>query len=176
MSEQSNIARDARSAAEWIATALSGSGYLMDFSITSLKEIDRFFEEHAPNGTPKPGGLLSEGFGNRMFSIGCYVGEVICRRTGARWQGDDSDPDAEINITVRLNRGQIIWPVQKVLKRFQNGSQDSIYGYGVALVYFQRPSFCPLPDKVVCSQAGNRRPAPGAARRVVVRRTNHQLG
>jgi hypothetical protein len=138
MNEQSNIAKDARAAAEWIAAALSSSGYKMDFSIKSFKEIDRFFDEHAPHGEARPDGLLSENFGNRMFSIGAYVGEVICRRTGATWQGDDSDPDAEINITVRFKRGQIIWPVQKVLKRFELGPQHSIYGYGMALVNFQR--------------------------------------
>ncbi|HEY6259124.1 MAG TPA: hypothetical protein VIY51_25385 [Xanthobacteraceae bacterium] len=131
-----SIADDARSAAAWIAGALSSSGYAADFSIKSLKEIDRFFDEHAPDGKPKPGGLLSENFGNRLFSIGAYVGEVICRQTGAEWQGDDSDPDAEINVTVRLKGGQIIWPVQKVMKRLQNGAEDSIYGYGIALVDF----------------------------------------
>ena len=139
MNEQSNIAQDARSAAEWVASALSSSGYTMDFSIKSFKEIDRFFEEHAPHGEAKPGGLRSENFGNRMFSIGAYVGEVMCRRTGATWQGDDRDPDAEINIKVRFKRGQIIWPVQKVMKRFDRGPRDSIYDYGMALVDFQKP-------------------------------------
>jgi hypothetical protein len=141
LSEHAGIVRDARVAAEWIAIALSGSGYALDFKIKSLKEIDRFFDEHAPQGIPRPGGLLSENFGNRMFSIGAYVGEVICRRTGAKWQGDEGDPDAEINIAVRFKRGQIIWPVQRVMKRFQNGPQDSVYGYGVALADFQRPPF-----------------------------------
>jgi hypothetical protein len=148
MGEQSSIAKDARSAAEWIAAALPSSGYLMDFSIESLKEIDRFFDEHGPQGRPRSGGLLSENFGNRIFSIGAYVGEVICRRTGAVWQGDDSDPDAEINVAVRFKRGQIIWPIQKVLKRYQNGPQDSIYGYGIALVDFQRSPFVRFLTKV----------------------------
>jgi len=74
MNEHTSIARDARSAAEWIAAALSSSGYVMDFSITSLKEIDRFFDEHAPNGKTKAGWPAFRNFGNRMFSIGAYVG------------------------------------------------------------------------------------------------------
>jgi hypothetical protein len=144
----------------------------MDFSIKSFKEIDRFFEEYAPHGEARPGGLLSENFGNRMFSIGAYVGEVICRRTGARWQGDDNDPDAEINITVRFKRGQIIWPVQKVLKRFQNGPQDSIYGYGIALVNFQRPDA--IPDKDSYPHAPNIYTTPATAGSGVVKRARRQ--
>lgn len=129
-----SVVKDAKVAATWVAVALSSSGYAADFSIGSLKEIDRFFDEHAPGGKAKPGGLLSKDFGGRMFSIGAYVGEVICRRTGAQWQGDDSDPEAEINVTVRFERGGIIWPMRRVMKRLQNGPEDSIYAYGVALV------------------------------------------
>ena len=124
------IVSDALSAAEWIAKALSSSGYRANFSLNSLKEIDRFLEEQAPGGNPKPGGLLSQDLGARIFALGAYVGEVIRRRAKGEWQGDDSDPDAEINLVVRLKDGDIIWPVQRVMKRFKNGAEDGIYHYG----------------------------------------------
>lgn len=128
----SKVAADAKVSAEWIAKALSSSGYKADFSIESLKEVDRFFDEHAPNGQPKPGGLLSADVGARLFALGGYVGEVIRRVSGGEWKGDDKDPRAEISIALQLKSGAIIWPVQRVMKRFKNGREDGVYVYGVA--------------------------------------------
>jgi hypothetical protein len=58
------------------------------------------------------------------------VGEVIRRLNGGQWQGSDDDPQAEINIAVRLDGGVTLWPVQRVMKRFKNGADDSIWIYG----------------------------------------------
>lgn len=126
------IISDAKASAEWISKALASSGYKADFSIESLKEIDRFFEEHAPNGKTLPGGLLSENAGSKLFAIGSYVGEVIRRQYGGTWHGIDTDPEAEMDIELKLKTGTVLWPVQKVIKRFQNGSAEQIYAYGVA--------------------------------------------
>ena len=85
-------------AANWDADALSSSGYSADFSPASLWEIDRFFDGNSRDGQAVPGGLLSEDLGSRIFAIGSYVGEVIRKAKGAKWSGDDSDPQAEINV------------------------------------------------------------------------------
>jgi hypothetical protein len=129
-STQTKIVSDALSSADWIAKALSSSGYHANFSLKSLKEIDRFFDEQAPGGNPKPGGLLSQNLGPRIFALGAYVGEVIRRRTKGEWLGDDSNPDAEVNLALRLKANNIIWPVQRVMKRFKNGAEDGLYHYG----------------------------------------------
>ncbi len=131
--EESNILRDVSIAADWVASALSSSGYRADFSLESLKEVDRFLDEQAPGGKPKRGGLLSKDFGNRLFSLGAYVGEVVRRQVGGHWEGDDSDPEAEVNVAVRLTGGRMIWPVQRVMKRCKNGDEDSVYAYGAIL-------------------------------------------
>jgi hypothetical protein len=133
MSIQSKIVSDALVSAEWISRALSQSGYKADFSLESLRQVDRFFEEQVANGQPKPGGLLSQQLGARLFAIGAYVGEVIRRQNGGEWQGDDKDPQAEINIAVRLKTGAILWPVQRVMKRLKNGAEDGIWIYGSAI-------------------------------------------
>jgi hypothetical protein len=130
--DNSKIAADAKASAEWIAKALSASGYKADFSVESLREVDRFFDDQAPNGRPKPGGLLSSDVGARLFALGGYVGEVIRRASGGDWKGNDKDPEAEINIALVLKAGAILWPVQRVMKRFKNGSEDGIYVYGVS--------------------------------------------
>lgn len=131
MAAPSKIVRDALASAEQVSRALSQPGYRADFSLESLKEVDRFFDEQVLNGKPKVGGLLSQELGARLFAIGAYVGEVIRRQYGGQWQGDDNDPQAEINIALRLGTGATLWPVQRVMKRFKNGAQDGIWIYGV---------------------------------------------
>src|SRR5260221_8286767 len=76
------ILEDLTSGYEWIAKALQSSGYVADFSPDSLREIERFFEEQTLNGAARPGGLLSESLGARLFALGGYVGEVIRRERG----------------------------------------------------------------------------------------------
>lgn len=128
------IVRDAREASEWIAVALASSGYRADFSLESLKEIDRFLDDHTSEGTPKPDGLLSEQFGSRMFALGAYVGEVLRRKRGGQWLGDDTDPQAAFNLILELKPGEQVWPIQRVMKRFKNGAEDGIYTYGIVIV------------------------------------------
>jgi len=129
-----SIEHDVAVSAAWISTALTSSGYRADFSLRSLHEIDRFFDEQTRKGKAVKRGLLSEGFGQRIFGIGSYVGEVIRRHAGGTWMGDDDDPSAEINVTLVLDDGSVIWPVQRVIKRFKNGREDGIAAYGAALV------------------------------------------
>lgn len=131
---QSNIVADVLGAAEWMAMALSSSGYLADFSLASLRDVDRFFAENAPDGRAHPDGLLAEDLVRRIFGLGAYVGEVIRRRCGGTWEGNDADPKAAFNVALRLDHGHLIWPTQRAAKRFQNGPEDSVYFYGYMIL------------------------------------------
>lgn len=122
--EKPSLKQDILSTKDWIAKALNSSNYKADFSLESLKEIDRFFDEQNV-----PGGLLSEDRGQRLFAIGAYIGEVVISELGGEWIADDNDPQGEINIAVKMLDGSIIWPVQRAMKRYQNGKEDSIYDY-----------------------------------------------
>lgn len=127
------IVEDMGTGSAWIAKALTSSGYATDFSPASLWEIDRFFDDHAPGGQIKRRGLLSKQLGQRMVALGAYVGEVLRRELGGEWYGDDDDPEVEINVELRLPGDSIVWPVQRVMKRLQNGPEDGIAAYGSGL-------------------------------------------
>lgn len=128
--DMGTIKEDVAVSADWISRALNSSGYRADFTPQSLWEIDRFFDEHSQNGAGRPGGLLSSGLGPRVFAIGSYIGEVVRRGVGGEWSGDDSDPEAEINVELQLPDGTRCWPVQRVMKRFKNGVEDGIAAWG----------------------------------------------
>ncbi len=127
------LIEDAKASADWIVQALNSSGYKADFRLESLRELDRFFDEHSAGGRARPGGLLSTDLGSRLFALGSYMGEVLRRAYGGDWQADDQDPQGEINIQIVFANGGKVWPVQKVMKRLQNGPPESLLDYGLAL-------------------------------------------
>lgn len=124
---------DVRTSADWIASALDSSGYQADFSPGSLRDVERFMTEHSSSGAAVEGGLLAADLGARLFGVGCYVGETIRLSLGALWETDDAEPAGELNVGLRLAGGSVIWPVQRVVKRFQNGPADSLTAYAVFL-------------------------------------------
>ncbi|MEV4334790.1 hypothetical protein AB0K02_30460 [Streptomyces sp. NPDC049597] len=127
------LAQDIQVYSEWIAQALSSSGYRVDFTPDSAREIERFLAESADAGNPVPGGLLAEDTGARLFAVGAYVGELIRRTKGGEWVVDDADPQGEINVELHLPDGSVVWPVQRVLKRFYGDATESIAVYVAAL-------------------------------------------
>jgi hypothetical protein len=129
-----SIVRDAVDAAEWMAKSLSAWGYKADFSLDSLKDVDRFIDEEAPDGKPKPGGHLANQFGVHIFGLGAYVGETIRRQGDGQWEGNDRDTYPEVTLAVRLKSGAVLWPTQRVLKRLENGRENGLYPYGVVIL------------------------------------------
>ena len=129
-----SIVRDAVDAADWMAKALAGWGYKADFSLESLKDVDRFIDEEAPEGKPKPGGRLSQQFGARIFGLSAYLGETIRRQGEGQWEGNDRDTYPEVTLAVRLKSGAVLWPTQRVLKRLEDGAANGLYPYGVVIL------------------------------------------
>ncbi len=119
------LAEDIPKAADWLRAAMASSGYRLDGTLESFRELDRFFEEQQ-----RPGGLLDGRVGSKLFAIGSYMGQVLTERLGGAWETDDGDPQGEINVAVRLPDGSLCWPVQRAMKRYRNGPEDSLYAYG----------------------------------------------
>jgi hypothetical protein len=131
LSGMGKLKRDIDEMADQIARALRSSNYRANFTPQSLWDVDLFFDDHSKDGAPQPGGLLSQQMGARLFALGAYVGEVIRRNVGGEWQTDDSDPQGEINVALKLADGSLIWPVQRVMKRLKNGPEDGLAAYGL---------------------------------------------
>lgn len=124
------LLEDTHKSSDWVVRAFAEFGSNLDYSLESLKDIDVFFDAQTENGDVKPGGLLEKHFGSKIFAIGAYVGETLIKNCpGSEWVTDDNDPEGELNISVKLGNGHIVWPGQKVLKRFKYGKEDGLYGY-----------------------------------------------
>ena len=118
------LEEDIHLASDWVVKALNSSGYKADYSLESMKEIDRFFDEQSSET-----GLLSKNRGEILFGLASYIGDSAIKLYGGEWNTDDSDPQGEIHISVKLANGTVIWPVIRCMKRYEHGSEESIYAY-----------------------------------------------
>lgn len=105
-----------------VKTIRDVEGIALDYSPSSLKHIDRIvLGFHAE-------GLRFNEVGETAFVFGCYVGEVIVRNLGARWEMPDEE-GRKLGfgmMGVRLRDGTFLNPIGKALKLLQNGSEDSV--------------------------------------------------
>lgn len=124
-----NLKKDVAVASQWVANALNQTGYKADYSLQSLKEADRFITEQSGDS----GVLSSEQGGYILFALGCYVGDVAIKENGGTWVVDESDPHPEINLTVKLDSGLTIWPVQRVMKAYSDPANNKLHAYGLKL-------------------------------------------
>ena len=118
-----SLKKDIVTAKEWIKTALESSGYQADFSLESLRDIDRFFDEQN-----KDDGILSQNTGRILFALGVYVGETIISNYGGQW--DLNDCKSKTSISVRVDENIVLFPVIRVMARYEYGTANSIYTYG----------------------------------------------
>ena len=130
MGKPPTLADDIPKAADWLAENMARFGYPLDGTVESFRVLDRFFEDQC-----RPGGLLDGKEGRPRFAIGSYMGQVFCKCLGGKWETDDTDPMGEINILVRLPDGVVIWPVQRAMKRYEKGREESLYGYGMVIAH-----------------------------------------
>jgi hypothetical protein len=137
------IYEDIATAATAIADELTGHGFELDFSLASLGEVDRFFDENSSPDVEVTDSLLAERLGPWMFSLGAYSGEVIRRQVGGRWRwdGDDDDKAAATDTELVLVDDSIIFPFQRAWKRLMNGPVDSMEAWGHEMADAVRPGF-----------------------------------
>lgn len=114
---QSPLEQDIKASCEWVIRALNSSGYKADYTLDSMKEVDRFFDEQ-----DTPGGILSKKQGTILFALASYIGETVIKLYGGRWVIDEDDPDNEINMAVQTSSGKVLWPAKRCMKRYTNGA------------------------------------------------------
>ncbi len=136
------LLEDIKMQSNWITKAFAADNLQLNYTISSFTDIDRFFNKHSKDGKIIKGGRLTKNLGAIVFSLGSYVGETIIKNVpGSIWQTDDNDHEGEINASIELPDGTIIFPMQRIMKRFQNGSEDAVYVYGhqIAEDYINEP-------------------------------------
>lgn len=86
----------------------------LDYSVESLQRLDQFISDYFDASGSRPQG------NTLALQVGSYVGEVIIRHLGGRWN-DEGKP--EIN---EVGPIEAVYPIDRAMKRFENGRQESL--------------------------------------------------
>ena len=100
----------------------SNFGVELDYSAESLALLDKIIDEHFPK-------KQAPAMDTTLLTFGAYVGETIRRLLGGEWEETD-------NHELALNKvGGIaqLFPMNKTRKRFENGIEDSLADFYVAV-------------------------------------------
>lgn len=104
-------------------------GVALDYSPASLKRLDVIIDDLRRD-------QRFEALQTLLFSIGCYVGEVLVRHAGGRWRTTQElgmGVVASAPIAIAMPDGRGCNPVGRVYKRFQKGREDSLAGFFQAM-------------------------------------------
>lgn len=104
-----------------VRDAAQDEGVTLDYSIESLREVDRILIGYHTRGVVL-GSILET-----VFCYGCYVGEVMRRQSGETWARSPR-PELMGKLPVlRSAGGSVTAPIAKAFKCVQNGEEDSTY-------------------------------------------------
>ncbi|HWB23912.1 MAG TPA: hypothetical protein VG738_00460 [Chitinophagaceae bacterium] len=129
------IMEDINTFTDMITKGFKADKFILDYTLSSFKEVDRFYELNSRNGEVIDGGRFSKNLGQILFALGAYIGQTIIKLIpGTVWETNENDPEGEINAALMLPGGAKAWPMQRAIKRFKNGEEDGIYVYGYHIV------------------------------------------
>ena len=120
-----SVANAAEIAAMAVPFAEQNYGVALDYSVASLGHIDGMIEDLRRD-------QRFEVLQPVLFSMGCYVGEVLVRHAGGRWRPAEdlgAGMAALSPIAVEMPDGRGCSPVGRVYRRFQRGRDDDIVSF-----------------------------------------------
>jgi hypothetical protein len=104
-------------------------GVRLDYSAESLRTLDGIVDDLRRD-------QRFEALQTLLFSMGCYVGEVLVRHAGGRWRSAQDLGMGTVGsspIAVEMPDGRGCNPVGRVYRRFQKGREDSLPAFFAAM-------------------------------------------
>lgn len=104
-------------------------GVRLDYSAESLRTLDGIVDDLRRD-------QRFEALQTLLFSMGCYVGEVLVRHAGGRWRSAQDVGMGAVGsspIAVEMPDGRGCNPVGRVYRRFQKGREDSLPAFFAAM-------------------------------------------
>jgi hypothetical protein len=104
-------------------------GVRLDYGADSLRTLDQIIDDLRRD-------QRFEALQTLLFSMGCYVGEVLVRHAGGCWRSTEDPGTGTVTsspIAVEMPDGRRCNPVGKVYRRFQKGREDSLSAFFAAM-------------------------------------------
>jgi hypothetical protein len=124
-----SVANAAEIAAMVLPFVEQNYGLTLDYGETSLAQLDGIIDDLRRD-------QRFETLQPVLFSMGCYVGEVLVRRAGGRWRRSEDvgmGAVASSPIAIQLPDGRGCNPVGRVYRRFRIGREESIAAFYQAM-------------------------------------------
>ena len=120
---------------DWIVKCFATENLHLDYSIDSLKCLDKFLADNVTNGIPNINGILYKNHKKILYGIGVYLGETLkMSLPDSQWLTKKENGVDQLTGEFILPNGTQVFPLGRVIRRFENGEEDSIYPYGLILV------------------------------------------
>lgn len=120
---------------DWIVKCFATENLNLDYTMNSLRYLDKFLEENVTNGIPNWNGILYKDHQEILYGMGVYLGETLrISIPDAKWLTQTKEGINHLTGEFQLPNGTIIYPIARVKKRFENGEEDSIYPYGLLML------------------------------------------
>lgn len=114
------LAREMAQEAAGFAAALGALGYRADFTVESLEELERFFQEETG-----PNGILTGACEGRLKGLAAYLGESLRQAWGGAWEDGEDGP------RLRLENGAVRDVLFTVRRRWETGEGEPFAAYAV---------------------------------------------
>jgi hypothetical protein len=119
-----------RLAADIVAVVRKGAGIQLDYSPLSLALVDRVIDGIRREKPP------TEAVTRTLVGFGAYTGEVLVRGAAAVWVDFDEEQQDTFgqSFGIRTPDGRVWNPLGKVIKRYENGADDSLRLFYLSVV------------------------------------------
>jgi hypothetical protein len=120
--------------AEEAVVNAKANGFTLDYSPASIERVEKVLEmlyaELPHDGAPAFSGQAADDALDTARVYGGYIGEVLRRSSGGEWLLDRETDPSDPNPAIALQKGaKRVFPVDKVMKRLFNGTQDNVWFY-----------------------------------------------
>jgi len=122
----------------------------LDFSVESVKELDRLFDDEFKNGElVNPESNFAKRHGFIMTGVAAYLSEVFIRNsTNLKIEINPNDESWYVNFQVVSSNGWSVEPGQRVIKRRLEGRESDFYHYVIVMLqYFNQSEDNKLKNK-----------------------------
>jgi hypothetical protein len=129
MSLTPSAANAAEIAAMAVPVVQANYGVTLDYGVASLAQLDGIIDDLRRD-------QRFEALQPLLFSIGCYVGEVLVRHAGGRWRSTEElgmGVVASSPVAIEMPDGRGCNPVGRVYKRFQKGREGGLAAFYQAM-------------------------------------------
>lgn len=128
-----NVQKEIDSLCEHAVAYAESFGVILDYSRTSIKEIEKILDYYSRDlaGRSHDEKPTERQIWSMAMIWGAYIGEVLRREIGQNcsWCFEDVFGDGEVLHIRLLNKDFRAFPIDKVYKRFINGSEDNVCSF-----------------------------------------------